>query len=230
MALSTNYLAGQEIVAVVFPANGDVGIRSRARRCECQARSPKNGVKHSNGNRAIRHRGVPTVSATMGLMAEKKMPCNLTFAGKHGQDCELLQFARAFEQATASRARLPVTPELPTDAVGAAGAKDFNDFGGYAPLKLSIMDSYVEGRTLHMSGNLNTSYGGADTELQVFVDGKPASPVKESFAWSVAANVKPLTPEIPLYGGYSLHVGRVDVLVVARGEGGVTGEVLSVTL
>lgn len=171
--------------------------------------------------------GVPTVSTTMGLMAEKKVPCNLTFAGKHGQDCELLQFARAFEQATASRVKPPVTPELPTDAVGAA---DSNGNGEYAPPKLFVMDSYVEGETLHMSGTLNTSDDGADTELQVFVDGKSVSPVQEGFAWSVAMDIEPFTPETPLYGGYSVHVGKVNVLLVARGKGGVTGDVLSVNL
>jgi hypothetical protein len=166
----------------------------------------------------------------MGLMAEKKMPCNLTFAGKHGQDCELLQFARAFDQATMSRAKPPVTPELPTDAIEAAGASNAGENGAHTLPKLSIMDSYVEGKTLHMSGTLNTSDDGADSELQVFVDGKSASPVKEGFAWSVAAVVEPYIPEKPLYGGYSVHVGKVNILVVARGKGGVTGEVLSVNL
>jgi hypothetical protein len=92
------------------------------------------------------------------------------------------------------------------------------------------MDSYVEGNTLHMSGTLNALDDGADTELQVFVDGKSVSPVKEGFAWSVAADIAPFTPETPLYGGYSVHVGKINVLIVARGKGGVTGEVLSVNI
>jgi hypothetical protein len=33
-----------------------------------------------------------------------------------------------------------------------------------------------------------------------------------------------------LYGGYSVHVGKVNVVVIARGKGGITGEVLSVDL
>jgi hypothetical protein len=225
-----DWMASQDIDAVVFPANGDVGKANLEHDDASAKHALQNGVKYSNGNRAIRHMGVPTVSTTMGLMTEKKMPCNLTFAGRHGQDCELLQFARAFEQATASRAKPPATPELPTDAVEAAGASNAGRNGGYATPKLSIVNSYVEGKTLHMSGTLNTSDDGADTELQVFVDGKSVSPVKEGFAWSVATDVEPFTPETPLYGGYSVHVGRVNVLVVACGRGGVTGEVLSVSL
>ena len=225
-----DWMVSQDIDAVVFPANGDVGKANLEHDDASSKHALQNGVKYSNGNRAIRHMGVPTVSTTMGLMAEKEMPCNLTFAGKHGQDCELLQFARAFEQATPSRAKPSVTPELPTDAVGGAGARDSNDSGDNAPPKLSIMDSYVEGNTLHMSGTLNALDDGADTELQVFVDGKSVSPVKEGFAWSVAADIEPFTPETPLYGGYSVHVGKINVLIVARGKGGVTGEVLSVNI
>ena len=124
-----DWMVSQNLDAVVFPANGDVGKANLEHNDASAKHALQNGVKYSNGNRAIRHMGVPTVSTTMGLMAEKKMPCNLTFAGKHGQDCELLQFARAFEQATPSRAKPPVTPELSTDAVGGAGAKISNDSG-----------------------------------------------------------------------------------------------------
>lgn len=225
-----DWMASQDIDAVVFPANGDVGRANLEHDDASSKHALQNGVKYSNGNRAIRHMGVPTVSTTMGLMTEKKMPCNLTFAGKHGQDCELLQFARAFEQAMTSRVKPPVTPVLPTDAVETAGAKNAGEIGAHSPPKLSIMASYVEAKTLHMSGTINTSDDGADTELQVFVDGESVSPVKEGFAWSASTDVEPFIPEPPLYGGYSVHVGKVNILIVARGKGGVTGEVLSVNL
>jgi Asp-tRNA(Asn)/Glu-tRNA(Gln) amidotransferase A subunit family amidase len=225
-----DWMASQNIDAVVFPANGDVGKADLEHNDASAKHALQNGVKYSNGNRAIRHMGVPTVSTTMGLMAEKKMPCNLTFAGKHGQDCELLRFARAFEQATTSRVKPPVTPELPTDIVEAAQARaDFAN-GQHAPPKLFIMEPYVEGRTLHMSGTLKGLDDGADDDIQVFVNGRSVAPAREGFAWSIAAGVEPFTPETPLYGGYSVHVGKVNVVVIARGKGGITGEVLSVDL
>jgi Asp-tRNA(Asn)/Glu-tRNA(Gln) amidotransferase A subunit family amidase len=225
-----DWMASHKIDAVVFPANGGVGKADLEYDDASAKHALQNGVKYSNGNRAIRHMGVPTVSTTMGLMAEKKMPCNLTFVGKHGQDCELLQFAQAFEQATERRAKPPVTPELPTDAVGATSGKVASGNGGHAPPKLSIMSSYMEGKTLYMSGTLNTAQDGVDTELQVFLDGTQVSPVKEGFAWSIATGIEPFTPETPLYGGYGVHVGKVNVVVIARGKGGVTGEVVSVNL
>jgi Asp-tRNA(Asn)/Glu-tRNA(Gln) amidotransferase A subunit family amidase len=223
-----DWMDGLDIDAVVFPANGDVG-RADLEHSDASAKHAlQNGVKYSNGNRAIRHMGVPTVSTTMGLMAEKKMPCNLTFAGKHGQDCELLRFARAFEQATTSRMKPPVTPELSTDIVEAAQARTDGGNGRHAPPKLFIMEPYVDGRTLHMSGTLSGSDDDAGDEVQVFVNGISVAPAREGFAWSIAADVERFTSETPLYGGYSVHVGKVNIVVIARCKGGVTGEVLSV--
>jgi Asp-tRNA(Asn)/Glu-tRNA(Gln) amidotransferase A subunit family amidase len=223
-----DWMDGLDIDAVVFPANGDVG-RADLEHSDASAKHAlQNGVKYSNGNRAIRHMGVPTVSTTMGLMAEKMMPCNLTFAGKHGQDCELLRFARAFEQATTSRMKPPVTPELSTDIVEAAQARTDGGNGRHAPPKLFIMEPYVDGRTLHMSGTLSGSDDDAGDEVQVFVNGISVAPAREGFAWSIAADVERFTSETPLYGGYSVHVGKVNIVVIARGKGGVTGEVLSV--
>lgn len=223
-----DWMASHNIDAVVFPANGDVG-RADLEHNDASARHAlQNGVKYSNGNRAIRHMGVPTVSTTMGLMAEKKMPCNLTFAGKHGQDSELLQFARAFEQATASRKKPPVTPDLPPDTIEAAEVKADNGNGQYAPPKLFVMEPYLDGRTLHMSGTLTCLDDGADDDVQVFVNGTSVAPAREGFAWSISAEVEPFVPETPLYGGYSVHVGKVNIVVIARGKDGVTGEIFSV--
>jgi Asp-tRNA(Asn)/Glu-tRNA(Gln) amidotransferase A subunit family amidase len=219
------WMASLDIDAVVFPANGDVGKADLEHDDESARHALQNGVKYSNGNRAIRHMGVPTVSTTMGLMAEKRMPCNLTFAGRHGQDCELLRFARAFEEASVGRVRPPFTPELRSDGLEAkAGGRG----GRHTPPRLSVMEPYVEGWVLHISGTVDGLDDGAHDDLQVFVDGKPVTPAREGFAWSVAADIEPFTPETPLYGGYGVHVGKVNVIVMARGKGGVTGEVFSV--
>ena len=41
----------------------------------------RNGVWVANGNLAIRHLGIPTVTVPMGTMADIGMPVGLTFAG-----------------------------------------------------------------------------------------------------------------------------------------------------
>lgn len=221
------WMVSQGIDAVVFPAQGDVGKADLEYSDTSAKHALQNGVKYSNGNRALRHMGVPTVSTTMGLMAEKKMPCNLTFAGKHGQDCELLQFAKAFEKATSSRQKPPVTPDLPTDTFENRSSAS-SERRQHAPPKPKEIEARLEGQTLHLSGTVDISDDGADTEVDIFVDGKSVKLARDGFAWSVVAEVETFTPVKPLYGGYSVHVGKVNVVVVARGKGGVTAEVLSI--
>jgi enoyl-[acyl-carrier-protein] reductase (NADH) len=79
-----------------------------------------------------------------------------------------------------------------------------------------------------MSGTLSGSDDDAGDEVQVFVNGISVAPAREGFAWSIAADVERISSETPLYGGYSVHVGKVNIVVIARCKGGVTGEVLSV--
>ena len=78
------------IDVVVFPANGDIGRADLEVNEESAKHALQIGVKYSNGGRTIRHLGVPTVSVPMGIMQRSSMPVNLTFAGKHGQDADLL--------------------------------------------------------------------------------------------------------------------------------------------
>jgi Asp-tRNA(Asn)/Glu-tRNA(Gln) amidotransferase A subunit family amidase len=102
--------------AVVFPANGDVGRADLEENIESAEYALKNGIKYSNGNRAIRHLGIPTISVPMGIMRDKKMPINITFAGKAGQDKDLFALGYAFEQGTKRRTPPPLTPPLPLDS------------------------------------------------------------------------------------------------------------------
>ena len=112
-----DWLDANDIHCVVFPANGDIG-RADADVNDASSRHAwMNGVKYSNGNRAIRHLGVPTVSVPMGIMEDTGMPVNLTFAGKAYDDCNLLSFAYAYEQATHKRMPPKLTPTLPSNVI-----------------------------------------------------------------------------------------------------------------
>ena len=112
-----DWLNATGVDLVVFPANGDVG-RANADVNDASSRHAwTNGVKYSNGNRAIRHLGVPTVSVPMGIMEDTCMPVNLTFAGKAYDDCNLLSFAYVYEQVSRRRRPPGLTPSLPSDVV-----------------------------------------------------------------------------------------------------------------
>ena len=72
----------------------------------------RNGVWVANGNLAIRHLGVPTVTVPMGTMADIGMPVGLTFAGRAYDDVALLRLAAAFEATGREGRRRHRTPPL----------------------------------------------------------------------------------------------------------------------
>ncbi|KAF4773268.1 hypothetical protein HER10_EVM0008491 [Colletotrichum scovillei] len=101
----------------VFPAAGDVGPANADSDFEGASLAWQNGVHYSNGNRAIRHLGIPTVSVPMGILRDKRVPMNLTFAGRAYDDVQLLRWANAFELRTKHRSPPLHTPYLESDLV-----------------------------------------------------------------------------------------------------------------
>ena len=67
----------------------------------------------ANGNLAIRHLGIPTVTVPMGTMADIGMPIGLTIAGRAYDDAALLGYAAAIEATGSRRTSPPRTPALP---------------------------------------------------------------------------------------------------------------------
>ncbi|WP_336660985.1 amidase [Leucobacter sp. USHLN153] len=104
---------------VVFPANADVGAWNADVDQAAADRAWANGVFFSNGNYALRHLGIPTVTAAMGVMEDIGMPVGITFAGRAYADLELLAYAGAFEAGEDGSLRRPPAsaPALPEDYV-----------------------------------------------------------------------------------------------------------------
>lgn len=98
--------------AVVFPAVADVGPADMDRVEASADLGWRNGVWVANGNLAIRHLGIPTVTVPMGTMADIGMPVGLTFAGRAYDDTALLRLAAAFEATGSRRTEPPRTPRL----------------------------------------------------------------------------------------------------------------------
>ncbi|NYE48042.1 amidase [Spinactinospora alkalitolerans] len=107
--------------AVVFPTNGDVAAADLFERPERMEEALRNGVLFSNGNRTIRHLGIPTVNVPMGRMADISMPVGMTIAGPAYSDDLLLDIASAYEARTCRRPAPPLTPSLPSGIVDWAG-------------------------------------------------------------------------------------------------------------
>ncbi|RRD36586.1 amidase [Leucobacter sp. OH2974_COT-288] len=95
--LFENWLAAQGYDAVVFPANADIGTEGAERLPAANDHAWLNGVLFSNGNYALRHFGIPTVTVSMGATSDIQVPVGVTFAGAAYSDSDLLRYAAALD-------------------------------------------------------------------------------------------------------------------------------------
>lgn len=127
--LVERWLADQGFDGLVFPANADVGPATADHDPTAADLAWTNGTQFSQGNYALRHVGIPTVTVPMGTMSDIGMPVGLTFAGAAYSDTALLGYAAAFEVGgPALRTTPPAAPALaedtaPTGGGGAAAAQ-----------------------------------------------------------------------------------------------------------
>ncbi|MFF8187133.1 amidase [Microbacterium sp. NPDC016588] len=101
--LFEDWLVAEGFDAVVFPANADVGGADADRDSAAADLAWRNGTHYSNGNLAIRHLGIPTVTTSMGTMRSTGMPVGVTFAGAAYGDAMLLGWAWDFERVRGER-------------------------------------------------------------------------------------------------------------------------------
>ena len=92
-----DWMEAHALDAVIFPAVADVGPADADTNPASADIAWRNGVWVANGNLAIRHLGIPTVTVPMGTMADIHIPVGLTFAGPAYSDNALLALACAFE-------------------------------------------------------------------------------------------------------------------------------------
>lgn len=220
------------IDVVVFPANGDVGKADLEYNDESAKHALQNGIKYSNGNRAIRHMGVPTVSVSMGLTKTSQMPVNLTFAGKCAMDSALLKYAFEFERATKRRAVPPVVPELPSDRINPVKSQEENMAGKDAELQFDdhCTTRLTDLKSFQVQGKLKSSPE-QRVVLEGYVDGTliPESGLSiERGNFTVEVKAVPFEPPKPLYGGVGHVVGNFNIVLLARSQGKVAGKLIVV--
>lgn len=162
----------QGLDGIVFPAAGDVGRDDLFTRPESLEHASRNGVAYSNGNRVIRHLGIPTVTVPMGFMADIQMPVGLTFAGPAYSDDTLLSHAWAYERATRNRQRAFLTPPLPSGQISVAGE------GGEQPTGGLSVDA--EGAEIHHSVAIERS----DRFFHVSVQVQGSAPADTLSVWA----------------------------------------------
>ena len=102
--------------AIVFPAVADIGPANTDEVRASADLAWRNGVWVANGNLAIRHLGIPSVTVPMGTTSDIGMPVGLTIAGRAYDDTALLRLASAFEalrprRTAPSRTSSPLEPQ-----------------------------------------------------------------------------------------------------------------------
>ncbi|ETN40930.1 uncharacterized protein HMPREF1541_05210 [Cyphellophora europaea CBS 101466] len=213
-----DWLAAEGLDTVVWPCNADVGKANADVDETSAAEAWRNGVLYSNGNCAIRQFGIPTVSVPMGLMADIKMPVNLTFAGKAYDDSSLFKYAYAFEKASNLRQAPPLTPVLATDEVTPLGQTE--PLGRLAPeleVNEAIASEAEKGRKVHISGKLQRDQV---KSLHVYIDGEETSDVLiKDDGWEASgdlsghSNNRPEEKRVP-------DLNKSMVVIVATGHSG----------
>ncbi|MGO1055196.1 amidase [Crossiella sp. CA198] len=184
-----DWLAGQRLDGVVFPANADIGRAESDVDKAANVEALRNGVRLSNMNQHLRLLGIPSVSVPMGLMADTRMPVNLTFAGPAYQDNSLLSFGYAYEQAT--RHRVPPTRSAPlADETVELAKSPFPQPGRRtehnAPqVKLS---AELGGAGLQITGSATDSGGVAQT--RVYVNGERIATGGDERSWTAEIPVE----------------------------------------
>lgn len=98
--------------AVAFPAVADVAPADMDVNSASAGLGWRNGTWIANGNLAIRHLGIPTVTVPMGLLSDIGMPVGLTIAGRAYDDSALLRLGAAVEAIAPRRVAPPRTPPL----------------------------------------------------------------------------------------------------------------------
>jgi amidase len=112
-----DWMISNKLDAVVFPANADVGNADSDVNDTSYDAANRNGVRFSNMNYTMRHLGIPSVSVSMGTMADTRLPVNLTFIGPAYSDNALLSYAYAYEEATHHRQAPCRVPPLADEVI-----------------------------------------------------------------------------------------------------------------
>lgn len=169
--------------AVVFPSTADVGAANADVDKDASLFAWSNGVKYSNGNRPLRHLGVPTISVPMGVMEDAKMPVNLTFAGKAYEDNSLLKYGYAYEMASKCRVLPPLVPPLDSDLISGENSSSSQSL----EVVIETQAKEVRGSDVIVKVG-GSSKGDPLKSVCCYVNGQPCDAILDNGKWSVSAS------------------------------------------
>jgi hypothetical protein len=153
----------------------------------------------------------------MGVMNEKKMPVNITFAGKAYEDMKLLEYAYAFEQATKRRVPPPLTPELPTDLIRRAFHWSHDNKPIIKSITAVVKSPLTANDELSWSLRGNLHELSSEFTVQVYVDGEEMySECVDKVEWAVSLQHQVKRPEVLGWDLKPLAKREIMVIVVVK--------------
>jgi amidase len=203
-----HWLTANDLDLLVFPANADVGRADSDVNEESYLHASSNGVRCSNGNFMLRHLGIPSVSVSMGLMADIGMPVNLTFAGPAYTDSDLLSYAYAYERYTQHRRAPTRVPPLPEETI------HYDRSALIPPVKREhttppalTLSARIDAGELRIAGTLSAT---SDAEVTAWVNGMRVPLETDGARWSARVPLAKFTrPRVTL-------AGRLAILALAK--------------
>ncbi|MGB9033993.1 MAG: amidase [Paeniglutamicibacter sp.] len=184
--LFEDWLAEHHLDGVLFPANADVGAATADIEKEAADKAWENGIYFSNGNYAMRHFGIPSITVAMGTMDDIGMPVGLTFAGPAYADNAILGWGWAFEHAGTLRTAPALAPELPGDRswsdTPAGTGIERPEISITAAVDPAIHNEGV--RHVLLEGSVQAPQCAA---LRLTVNGEPAAVLREGTTWRATA-------------------------------------------
>jgi Asp-tRNA(Asn)/Glu-tRNA(Gln) amidotransferase A subunit family amidase len=223
-----DWMDGLGLDAVVFPANGDIG----AANADCDEVASlfawSNGVKYSNGNRPIRHLGVPTISVPMGIMDDTGMPVNLTFAGKAYDDNSLLKYGFAFETAMKGRVQPPLVPALDSDFIKSGQVPRPWASRSTFELVVETQVKEIHGSTVavRVQGSVMPKNSQLET-MECHINGLVVKPAIDGDSWSVTTSYPASDRDQPWKRWSSPALTQTIVVITAHTkDGSSTGKLI----
>ncbi len=214
------WLAHNQIDAVIFPAAADVGPADADVNPDSADIAWRNGVWVSNGNLVPRHLGIPTVTIPMGTMDDTGMPVGLTVAGAAYSDTTLLRLARSLEALRARRVSPARTPRLPEEQVF-----EHPRPAGVGELAVAITDVHArrENGAIALGFRVEVTNGAAE-DVSVFVDGARVPLTVTANAATGAVTLAADTHDTP-HSEWRAPYGPLIVAVARSSDGDVAGAV-----
>jgi amidase len=192
-----DWLVTNNLDALVFPAIADIGRANSDVDETSYDHANSNGVRSSNTNIMLRHLGIPSVSVSMGIMADIGMPVNLTFIGPAYADNDLLSYAYAYEQATHNRRPPTRVPPLADETIdytpGSVLPPTSREHTTPPTLTLSaqLRPEARDGAVLNIAGTLSTTQSSA--ELRVYVNGRRLTTETDDKQWNASIHTASFT-------------------------------------